>query len=77
MASVSTPVARRRYSNSSSSSPLSTTARRLLVAKCARDGTLTAHSSSEIQSVRETVASRYSGLRLEGSEDEQWIIVTR
>ena len=67
-------------SDSSSCSPLSVTARRLLVAKCARGGTLVAHSSSwrsEIQSVRETVAARYSGLRLEESKEQQWIVVTR
>ena len=80
MASAGTPVSRRRCSGSSASSPLSTTARRLLIAKCARGGTLVAHSSewkSEIQAVRETVASRYSGLRLEENKEEQWITVSR
>ena len=79
MACAGTPVSKRRHSDSSSCSPLSVTARRLLVAKCARGGTLVAHSSSwrsEIQSVRETVAARYSGLRLEESKEQQWIVVT-
>ena len=76
MACAGTPVSiKRRRSDSSSCSPLSVTARRLLVAKCARGGTLVAHSSSwrsEIQSV----AARYSGLRLEESKEQQWIVVT-
>ena len=39
MASAGTPVAKRQRENYSCS-PLSTTARRLLVAKCAREGIL-------------------------------------
>ena len=62
MASAGTPVSKRRRSDTSSCSPLSVTARRLLVAKCARGGTLVAHSSSWKSEIRETVAARYSGL---------------
>ena len=60
MASAGTPVSKRRRSDTSSCSPLSVTARRLLVAKCARGGTLVAHSSSWKSENRETVAARYS-----------------
>ena len=60
MASAGT-VSKRRRSDTSSCSPLSVTARRLLVAKCARGGTLVAHSSSWKSEIRETVAARYSG----------------
>ena len=67
MASAGTPVSKRRRSDTSSCSPLSVTARRLLVAKCARGGTLVAHSSSWKSEICETVAARYSGLRLEES----------
>ena len=72
MASAGTPVSKRRRSDTSSCSPLSVTARRLLVAKCARGGTLFAHSSSWKSEIRETVAARYSGLRLEESKEQQW-----
>ena len=58
MASAGTPVSKRRRSDTSSCSPLSVTARRLLVAKCARGGTLVAHSSSWKSEIRETVAAR-------------------
>ena len=71
MASAGTPVSKRRRSDTSSCSPLSVTARRLLVAKCARGGTLVAHSSSWKSEIRETVAARYSGLRLEESKEQQ------
>ena len=74
MASAGTPVSKRRCSDTSSCSPLSVTARRLLVAKCARGGTLVAHSSSWKSEIRETVAARYSGLRLEESKEQQWIV---
>ena len=75
---VQVHLSKRRRSDSSSCSPLSVTARRLLVARCAREGTLVTHPSSwrpEIQSVHETVAARYSGLRLEESKEQQWIVV--
>ena len=52
MASAGASVSKRRRSDISSCSPMSVTARRLLVAKSMRE--------SEIQSVRETVAGRYS-----------------
>ena len=62
MASAGALVSKRRHSDISSFSPLSVIARQLLVAKCARGGTLVAHFSSlksEIQSVRETVVAHY------------------
>ena len=80
MTSAGIPLSKWRHSDSSSCSSLSETARRLLVAKCAREGTLVTHSSSwrpEIQSIHETVAARYSGLRLEESKEQQWIVVSR
>ena len=43
--SAGTPLSKRRRSDSSSCSPLSVTARRLLVARC-EEGTLVTHPSS-------------------------------
>ena len=68
MTSAGTPVSKWRRSEISSCSPLSVTARRLLVAKCARRGTLVTHCSSwksEIQS------DRRSPLLLEESKEQQ------
>ena len=41
-----------------------------------RGGTLVAHSSSWKSEIRETVAARYSSLRLEESKQQQWIVVS-
>ena len=74
--SAGTPVSKWQRSDSSSCSPLSVTARRLLVAKCARGGTLVVHSSSWKSESRETIAACYSGLRLEESREQQWIVAS-